>query len=65
MKTLSMKSQETNRTRLAAVSLARGLRSRIFFGALVAATLAFHIIDAVGQQPPATDSPPLAGGGAH
>jgi hypothetical protein len=60
-----MKSQETNRTSLVAVSLARGLRSQISFGAMVAATLAFHVVDAGGQQSPATTLLPRPAGGAH
>src|ERR1043166_3645212 len=55
MKSTSMKSQKGNRILLEA-RLARWLRSRICFDALLVVTLAFHAIDASGQQPSASDS---------
>ena len=59
MKGMTMKSQETNRIAVATALLTR-VSSRSCCGALVAVTLAFHTIEAGGQQPPATNSPSLA-----
>src|SRR6266705_4086409 len=63
MKRMSMKSQETNRIAVAAVSFT-GRRWRICCGALVVVTLTFHIINSGGQQPTPLRSVPAAAASA-
>src|ERR1043166_9471907 len=59
-----MKARETNQI-AGATALLRRLCSQIRFGALVAITFAFHTLEAVGQQLPATNSAPLTRGAKY